>query len=120
MKNFYHQNYVSSAAHCGVDGAPPLTIEQCRRLDAALRCRLELLDQEIRVVCNRMIADVHASGGDSVMFVNASATVLMSIAANLAAMGCERTHEDFDEASFLDCAENAARWVKHKRNDLRR
>lgn len=97
----------------GAAGIP--TIEQCRCFDAPLREDLELLDYEVRRGFNQILAGVDRSGRDSVLFLKASTTVLLSIAAGLMESTAERTREPFDVASFKAIAENAAQWAKSRK-----
>lgn len=97
----------------GGTGIP--TIEECQRFEAPLRADLELLDYEIRRRFNRILAGVEQSGEDGVLFLKASTTVFLSIAAGLMESTAERTREPFDVASFKAVAENAAQWAKDRK-----
>ncbi|MBI1867091.1 MAG: hypothetical protein HYS06_02135 [Methylocystis sp.] len=104
----------TAAPDCsGLVGIP--TIEECQRFDAPLRDDLELLDYEIRRRFNRILAGVDQSGQDSVLFLKASTTVLLSIAAGVMESTAERTRQPFDVASFKAVAENAAKWAKNRK-----
>lgn len=102
----------ASSSHS--EGALP-TVEECRRLDPALRQELEIVDYEVRCVVNQILAAVDQSGQDGVMFLRASTTVLLSIAAGLMETAAERAHESADVDSFKDIAEDAAQWAKDRK-----
>ncbi len=89
-----------------------LSIEDCQRLDGDIRDNLELLDYEIRCAFTRILADVDRSGVDNVVFLRASTTVLLSIAAGLLERAAEKTCKPADATSFVSGAASAAAWAK--------
>lgn len=93
------------------------TIEECRRIDPLMRSELESLDNEIRSIVARMSARAMDSGGNEIVFSNATSTVLLSIAATLT-----RTNGHYsgriDIGSFLARANNAAKWVNKRQERL--
>lgn len=95
-------------------GAIP-TIEECQRLEPALRQDLEMLDYEVRCLVNQILAGVDRSGRDGVSFMRASTTVLLSVAAGLMEATAERTHEPVDVDAFKAIAEDAAEWAKGRK-----
>jgi hypothetical protein len=88
-----------------------LSIEECQNLDAPLREELELLDYEIRSIVTRISADMAPFGADDGLFLKASTTVLLSIAAGLMQRAAEETKKPFDTDSFVVGAQSAAQWA---------
>lgn len=99
----------------GPDETGLMSIEDCQRLDSPLRRDLELLDYEIRRLVARTRAEVACSGADDSIFVQASTTVMLSIAADLFARAAEEGRLRFDSASFLATANSAAVWARNRR-----
>lgn len=97
------------------NNAAVMSIEDCQRIDAPLRAELELLDYEIRGVILRIKADVERSGADDALFLKASSTVLLSIAAGLTIRAAEKTCAPFDAESFMLGAQNAAQWARMRK-----
>jgi hypothetical protein len=91
------------------------SFDECRCLNDPVRADLELLDYEIRRVSAQLLAEVDRSEKDSVLFLRASATVILSIAAGLMESASERTGQPFDVESFKVVAEDAANWAKTRR-----
>lgn len=95
--------------------AAPLSIEDCRRCEPALRGRLEALDDDVRGAINRLLAEFDGEGEDRGAFLKAATTVLLSIAAGLMESAAERGGMAADVESFRDAAEDAAQWAKSHR-----
>ncbi len=74
-----------------------------------------MLDYEVRCVFNQILAGVDQSGRDGALFLKASTTVLLSVAAGLMEAAAERTHEPADVESFKATAEDAAQWAKSRK-----
>lgn len=91
------------------------SLQECQQIDESLREDLEVLDYEVRCVVNQILAGVDQSGRDGVLFLRASATVLLSIAAGLTETAAERTREPVDIESFKAIAEDAAEWAKSRK-----
>lgn len=91
------------------------SLEECQRLDESLREDLEVLDYEVRCVVNQILAGVDQSRRDGVLFLKASSTVLLSVAAGLMEAAAERTREPADVESFKAIAEDAAEWAKTRK-----
>jgi hypothetical protein len=89
-----------------------LSIQECQKLDRSLRADLELVDYEIRSIVTRILTDVDRSGVDSVLFLKASTTVLLSIAAGLLTTAADEANGTFDVATFMSGAEDAAEWAR--------
>ena len=92
-----------------------LTIEECQRINTPLREELELFDYEIRSAFTRILSDVDRSGADNILFLKASTTVLLSIAAGLLERAAEENDTHFDVGSFVLGAEKAAEWAKTRK-----
>jgi hypothetical protein len=92
-----------------------MSIEDCQRLDAPLRHDLEVLDYEIRRVVARVRNEARDAGADDMIFVKASTTVLLSIAAGLMARAADDRRAAFDAESFIAGADSAARWAGERR-----
>ncbi len=89
-----------------------LSIEECQAIGSPLREELEVLDYEIRSALIRLLGDVEASGADGALFLKASMTVLLSIAAGMLARASEERNAPFDVGSFAAGAEAAAEWAR--------
>ena len=92
-----------------------LSIEDCQRLDEAARGDLELLDYEVRRSVTRILADVTPAGADDALFLRASSTVLLSIAAGLMERAAHETQKPFDAESFVVGAKSAAQWAETRK-----
>lgn len=92
-----------------------LKIEECLRLEAPLRDDLELVDYEIRSLVTRILSEVDKSDVDSALFLKASATVLLSIAAGLLARAADQANATFDVDAFVLGAGDAAEWAKTRK-----
>ncbi len=92
-----------------------LTIEECQALAPPLRDELELFDYEVRSALTRILADVEASEADSVLFLRASMTVLLSIAAGMLARAAEEKNAPLDVGSFALGAQKAVEWARTRR-----
>jgi len=92
-----------------------LSIEECQRIDSPIREELELLDYEIRSSFTRILSEVDRSGADNILFLKASTTVLLSIAAGLLERAAEANDAQFDIGSFVSGAEMAAEWAKMRK-----
>lgn len=92
-----------------------MSIEECQRLEAPLRRDLEVLDYEIRSLVSRIRKEASEAGADDTIFVTASSTVLLSIAAGLVARAAEDRRMAFDKSSFVASADSAARWAGERR-----
>jgi hypothetical protein len=87
------------------------TIAECQRLRNPLRDQLELLDYDIRTAVTRGLSDVAPNGEDDVLFMNASVTVLLSIAARIYQRSLE-SEAGATEESFMMSAQDAIEWAK--------
>ncbi|WP_144259746.1 hypothetical protein [Methylocystis sp. ATCC 49242] len=92
-----------------------MSIEECQRLEQPLRRDLEVLDYEVRSLIARMRAEAKDAGADEMLFVKASTTVLLSIAAGLVARAAEDKRAPFDATSFVASADSAAQWAQTRR-----
>jgi len=92
-----------------------MTIEECQRLETPLRQDLELLDYEIRSLVSRIRNEARDAGADDTIFVAASSTLLLSIAASLLARAAEDRRAAFDAGAFAASAGHAARWAEERR-----
>lgn len=92
-----------------------MPIEECQRLDAPLRRDLEVLEYEVRRLVARMRNEARDAGVDDILFVKASATVLLSIAAGLLTRVAEERRAAFDPNAFAASADKAARWAGERR-----
>ena len=92
-----------------------LSIEECQTIASPLREELELLDYELRSALTRVLSDVEASGADSVLFLKASMTVLLSIAAGMLARAAEERDAPIDVGSFKVGAERAVEWARMRK-----
>lgn len=92
-----------------------MSVEECQRLGPPLRRDLEVLDYEIRRLVARARADARLSCEDEALFVKASTTVMLSIAAELMARAAEDGRLRFDAGAFSDCAGSAAKWARARR-----
>lgn len=102
---------VQSGANSKVARMP--TIAECQRLHDPLRNQLELLDYDIRTAVNRGLSDLEPNGVDDVQFINASVTVLLSIAAKIYQRSSEQGPQAA-EASFILGAQDAIEWAKSR------
>lgn len=91
-----------------------VTIDDCRRINPALRAALEILDDEIRSIVARMSARTIESGGDEIIFAIGSSTVLLSIAAALTRT-IDHPYGLIDIDAFLARANDAADWVNERK-----
>jgi len=89
-----------------------MSIEECQRLAEPLRRDLEVLDYQIRSLVARVRAEAKDAGADDALFVKASTTVLLSIAAGLVARAAEDRRAPFDASSFVAGADSAAQWAQ--------
>jgi hypothetical protein len=92
-----------------------MSIEECQSLETPLRHELEVLDYEIRGLLARSRSEARSIGADDALFVRASTTMLLSIAAGLFARAAEDQRAHFDARSFAEGAGSAARWAKQQR-----
>ncbi|WP_424361545.1 hypothetical protein [Methylocystis parvus] len=92
-----------------------MTIEECQSLDTPLRQDLEVLDYEIRSLVARIRKEAGDAGADDTIFIKASSTVLLSIAASLMARAAQDKSAAFDALDFAANASNAARWAQERR-----
>lgn len=92
-----------------------MTIEECQGLETPLRQDLEILDYEIRQLVLRIRKDARESGADDAVFLSASSTVLVSIAATLLSRAADDRRAVFDGAAFAAGAGSAARWARERR-----
>lgn len=92
-----------------------MSIEECQRLAEPLRRDLEVLDYEVRSLVARMRAEANDAGSDDAAFVEASTTVLLTIAAGLMAREAEIRRARFDASSFLAGADSALQWARSRR-----
>jgi len=90
------------------------TVDECRRLDGALRHRLEGVEDAVRSACSRSAAEVDRPHLDKSLFLRASATVIVSIAASLMDVVSERTGEPFREGAFAEAARDAAEFIRNR------
>jgi hypothetical protein len=88
------------------------TINECRRMDSTMRRNLERVDDDVRCVHGRIAAEVERLGNDSGLFLRASTTVILSIAASLTEVVSERTGEPVTSQSFADSALDAAEYAR--------
>lgn len=91
------------------------SVEDCQRLAPPIRRDLEVLDYEIRRLLARARADAQSSGSDDAIFLQASSTVMLSIAADVMARAAEERRQRLDAGSFLDAAESALSWARNRR-----
>ncbi len=91
------------------------TIEECQRLRDPLRGQLELLDYDVRNAIARGLNDIEANGKDDIVFMNASVTVLLSIAARIFQRAAECDDTQITEQSFVLGAQDAIGWAKTRR-----
>jgi hypothetical protein len=92
-----------------------MSIEDCQRLETPLRQDLEVLDYEIRALVARIRREAAEAGADDATFVQASTTVLLSIAAGLVARAAEDRRAAFDVRAFVAGADSAAKWAGQRR-----
>jgi hypothetical protein len=92
-----------------------LTIEECQRLRDPLRSQLELLDYDVRNAIARGLSDIEANGKDDILFMNASVTVLLSIAARFFQRTAACEDAEITEQSFIVGAQDAINWAKTRR-----
>lgn len=92
-----------------------MSIEECRRLDAPLRDDLETLDHEVRSLVARIRREARDAGTDDAVFLKASTTVLLSIAAGLFACAAEERNTLFDARAFVIGADRVAKWAFRRR-----
>ena len=112
MKTFQHSTF-SRSEPSEMLKAP--SFDECRLLKDPVRSDLELLDYEIRRISAQILADVDRSNKDGVLFLRASATVILSVAASLMESASERTGRPFGAESFKSVAEDAVNWAKTKK-----
>ncbi|HEY8163044.1 MAG: hypothetical protein ACR650_03760 [Methylocystis sp.] len=91
------------------------TIEECQQLRDPLRGQLELLDYDVRNAIARGLSDIEANGKDDVLFMNASVTVLLSIAARIFHKATEPEDAQASVQSFVHGAQDAIDWAKTRR-----
>ncbi len=91
-----------------------LSIEDCQRLAAPLRGEIEIFDYEVRRLVVRIGADARRAGASEALFNAASATVLLSIAAENAARAAQHSRVAFDARDFIAGAQSAARWASER------
>jgi hypothetical protein len=96
-------------------GASVMSIEECQSLRAPLRHDLEVLDYEIRSLVALIRKEAGEAGADDMIFVKASSTILLSIAAGLLARAAEDRRAAFDSGSFIAIAGSAAKWAEERR-----
>jgi hypothetical protein len=92
-----------------------LTIEECQQLRDPLRGQLELLDYDVRYAITRGLSDIEANGKDDILFMNASVTVLLSIAARFYQRAAECEDAKTTERSFVLGAQDAIDWARTRR-----
>lgn len=90
-----------------------VTIDDCRRMDPMLRSGLEALDDEIRRIVARISAKTTNAGGDEALFMTASSTVLLSIAAAMT-KAVDRRPGNVAVGAFLARANHAAKWANDR------
>ncbi len=83
-------------------------LEDCRSLAPALRRNLERLEDDIRTAHARHAAEIHRAGGDETAYLQASATVLVSIAAGLIEVVAARSGAPAAPDPFVAAAGEAA------------
>ena len=109
------RSYATSKAGAHTYRAQMLTIEECQQVNSPLREELELLDYEIRSAFTRILNDVDRSGAGNILFLKASTTVLLSIAAGLLERAAQENDTQFDLGAFVLGAEKAAEWAKMRK-----
>lgn len=92
-----------------------MSIQECQRLGPPLRQELEILDYEIRRLFARTRADALLAGAENSQLMQASSTVMLSIAAELVARAAEDRGQSFDAKSFIASANSAAQWAHGRR-----
>jgi len=92
-----------------------LSLEQCQRLDGALREEMELLDYDLRSALTSVAAEASRSGVDHASFMTGASSVLLSIAATLLERAATQTQRPLDVESFVDGARSAAQWAGERR-----
>ncbi len=100
-----------SDAAGGATSADPQALprlDECRKMAPALRRNLERLDDDIRTAHARHAADLYRAGADESAFLQASATVLLSIAAGLVEVVAARSGASASPAAFIEAARAAA------------
>ena len=88
------------------------SVEECRRMEQAIRRGLERVEDDVRTAQGRAAVEVGRLGGNENLFLTASATVVVSIAAGLLEVVSERTGRSTVEQSFIDAARDAAEFVQ--------
>jgi hypothetical protein len=91
------------------------TIEECQRLRDPLRGQLELLDYDVRNAVARGLSGIESNGKDDIQFMNASVTVLLSIAARIFHRSGDCESAAVAERSFVVGAQDAIDWAKTRR-----
>ncbi len=109
------EGVMSGVAFSAADAIRLLTIEECQAIGSPLREELEVLDYEVRAALIRVLSDVEASGADGVLFLKASMTVLLSIAAGMLARASEERNVAVDIGSFTAGAQAAAEWARMRK-----
>lgn len=97
------------------DDQSHLTFEQCQRLTGPIRDDLELFDYTVRSAFSRLLAEANLSDENSIMFIKASTTVLLSISAGLHESVAADSNQSFDINSFVASAKSAARWAASRK-----
>jgi hypothetical protein len=91
------------------------TIEECQKLRDPLRGQLELLDHDVRNAVARGLSGIESNGTDDILFMNASVTVLLSIAARIFHHSADNDDARVAERSFVVGAQDAIDWAKTRR-----
>ena len=109
------ENDIYNTDHRAHLDSPPMTFEQCLRIEGALKEELELMDYQIRSTLRQAIGNTDRHPRDEIVFLQASTIVLLSIAASIHERSSTNTNTRFDLRSFIAGARNAASWVASRK-----
>lgn len=84
------------------------TLSECRQLDRAMKRQLEIVEQKIQVAHDRLMADANRAGLNEPSVCEASATVVLSIAASIMESASFRSGDALDGTVFIAAARAAS------------
>jgi hypothetical protein len=91
------------------------TVEECRRIEGQLREELQRVDEEVRRAHNRIAASVGRFSSDEILFLRASAMVVLTVAAGLVEIVSDRARVQAPEGAFAAAAADTAAWAKRRK-----
>jgi hypothetical protein len=94
------------------------TIPECRQLSGDLRGYVERLEEETARAHERVASSANRNAEEGVKFLQASTTVVLTIAAGLMEVAAERSRVRFVETALTDAARDSAEYVQRRKDAI--